>query len=242
VVLGGNDVEIPIADELAGPAALLRANAWERLGRGGTALELLLHYKFEGNPFGQQLARSFLAMALPFDVCPVSEPQAERQRALTLGRRRIAWSTGMLVVLGLSTYFFVTAFVAIALGVVSAATSTGADGVMTWGLMGFILVLMGCMLFALFVPALRRTRGERALLHHGQIAPARCQPGAKVLAQEPGQVLVDARAWIAPDHAPPFEKQFTLKTNAERVAEFIEGKPFTVRHLADDFLIEPELR
>lgn len=242
VVLGGNDVEIPIADELAGPAALLRANAWERLGRRATALELLLHYKFEGNPFGQQLSRSFLAMGRRFELCPTTEPEAERQRALTLGRRRIGWSTGMVVVFALASYFLVTTGIAFAMGVVTTATSGVGDAMVLWWVMGFILFFMACVLYALLIPALGRTRGERALLYRGQIAPARCQPGAKVIAQEPGQVLVDARAWIAPDHEPPFEKQFTLKTNTERVHEFVAGSPFTVRYLGDDFLIEPELR
>jgi hypothetical protein len=242
VGLGGNDVEIPIVDELAGPAALLRANAWERLGRKATALELLLHYKFEGNPFGQQLARSFLRMTHPLELCPTSEPEAERQRALTLGRRRIGWTAGMVVVFGLGAYFAATAGVAFALGVVSTGSAARGGDMASWWLMGFVFLFMGCLFFALFVPAFRRKRHERALLHRGQLAPARCQPGATVIGRSPGEVLVDTRAWVAPDHEPPFEKRITLKTNAESVDEFLAGTPFTVRYLAHDFLIEPQLR
>lgn len=241
LTLGGNAAEIPVVDELAGPAAFLRANAWERLGRPTTALELLLNYKFEGNPFGQQRGRSFLHIARELGLCPTSEPEAERQRQITLGRRRIDWTTGMVVVLALALYFFLSGAVGIGIGIVSMLLA-GAGDLFTYGFFAIILAIPGCMLLGLLIAPLRRTKNERALLYRGQIAPARCQPGAEIVQNEPAYVLVNARAWIVPDHDPPFEKAFTLKTNAERVAEFMAGKPFSVRYLGNDFLIEPTLR
>lgn len=244
LTLGGNAVEIPIVDELAGFAAYLRANAWEKLGRPATALELLLNYKFEGNPFGQQRARTFLGVARGLDLCPGTEPEAERQRQLTLVRRRITWTTGMVVVLALSLYFFLSGAVGIGIGMLSLSVASvpEAGDLFTYVFFAVILAIPGGLLLLLLIAPLRRTRNERALLHRGQIAPARCQPGAQIIHDAPAYVLVDARAWIVPDHDPPFEKHFTLKTNSERVAEFMAGKPFSVRWLGNDFLIEPSLR
>jgi hypothetical protein len=241
VVLGGNDVEIPIAEELLGPCAVLRANAWERLGRPRTALELLLHYKFESNPFGQQLTRSFLNRVSRLDLCPTTEPEAERQRQLTLGRRRIPWTAGMVVVLCLFFYFALSGGLLMAYGMAS-AVSFGDEHAPTYGFFGFILLIPGAMMLLPFFPALKRTRNERAMLARGVLAPARCMPGAEASEAGHGVVYVVCRAWIAPDDAPPFEKAFTLKTSKERVDEFVRGTPFTVRYLGDDFLIEPSLR
>jgi hypothetical protein len=242
-VLGGNAADVPVTDDLAGPVALLRANAWERSGRPHTALELLMHYKFEGNPFGQQLSRVFLRIAAHLELCPTAEPEAERQRQISLGRRRITWTTGMVVILALSFYFFLSGAIGIAIGILTMVLGTDDGGsIISYGMFAVILCVPSALMFALFLPALRRTRGEQALLARGQIAPARCLPGSQIIDSQPAWVLLNARAWIAPDDEPPFEKPFTLKTNAERVREFMEGRPFTVRYLAGDFLIEPTLR
>ena len=239
--LGGNDLDVPIADPLVGPCALLRANAWERLNRPTAALELLVHYKFEGDPFGQQVARSFRALSSHLNLCPTAEPEAERQRLLTLGRRRIPWTTGMVVVLALGFYFLASAALMFVIGMVCMVAFPFLPGPI-YGFFGMILAIPALLFFALFLPALRRTRNERELLARGVIAPARCLPGAQIAGESPGVVLLECYVSVVPDHDPPFEIPITLQTNRERVGEFSAGRPFTVRYFRNDILIEPQVR
>ena len=117
----------PIVDELSGACALLRANAWERLGRLGAAVDLLSHYKFESDAFGQQLARSFMSANARLDLCPKSELEAERRRQRALGRRRIPWTKGMIVILGFGVHFAVGGLLLVAEGLWSLYSSDGAS-------------------------------------------------------------------------------------------------------------------
>ena len=239
-VLGGNDVEVPVVDELGGACALLRANAWERLGRLGAAVDLLSHYKFESDAFGQQLARSFMSASSRLDLCPRAEPEAERRRQRALGRRRIPWTKGMLVIFAISVHWALGGVLLIAEGLWSLYSS---DGV-SFGLsisFSFIMFFAAAILLSLFWKALRRTQGERALLARGEIAPGRVQ-SASIVTESPAGVAFAARLWICPDRAPPFEVETTIGSSPERFAELRAGKPFTVRYLGRDILFEPVLR
>lgn len=240
-VLGGNDVEVPVADELLGACALLRANAWERLGRTRTAVDLLVHYKFEGDPFGQQLGRSFRAVHARLDLCPGAEREAERQRQLSLGRRRVDWTAGMFVVLGLAFYFFLSALGMGAYGFYSLLQLNGEHLVLSL-LFALILLFVASLFGVLLLPALRRTKSQRALLAFGEVAPARLLPGAEIISSGPAFTHFSARIWIAPDGAPAFEKDTTIGSSPERHAELVAGRAFTVRYLGTDYLIEPALR
>lgn len=238
--LGGNDVEVPIVDELGGACALLRANAWERLGRLGAAVDLLTHYKFESNAFGQQLARSFMHVNQRLDLCPKAELEAERRRQRALGRRRIPWTKGMLVVLGLSVHFALGGLSLIAEGFWSLYSSDGASFGLSI-LFSFILFFTALLFLPLFWGAFRRTQRQRALLARGEIAPGRLL-SSSVASESAGSVAFAARLWICPDRAAPFEVETTIGSSPERFAELRAGKPFTVRYLERNVLFEPVLR
>jgi hypothetical protein len=240
MVLGGNDVEVPAVDELLGPTAMLRANAWERMDRLGTAVDLLVHYKFEGDPFGQQLTRSFLAISR-VDLCPKAEAEAERQRQLSLGRRRVTWGDGIWVLLGITVYFAIAGAAQLAYGMMLAfdpVAQGGGTGIMGGFVSFFVSALMG---LVLLMP-LRRVGRDRALLNHGEVAPARVLPGASVSGSGPGFTDFSARVWVVPDRAPPFVHETTIGSSPERYTELAAGKPFTVRYLGTDFLMEPSWR
>jgi hypothetical protein len=65
---------------------------------------------------------------------------------------------------------------------------------------------------------------------------------APIASESPGTVLVETTVWVAPDHERPFQIAITLQTNREHVNEFVAGRPFSVRHFANDVLIEPQVR
>lgn len=238
-LLGGNDVEVPFVDELLGPASLLRAHAWERLGRVETAVDLLIHTKFEGDPFGQQLARSFLGINERMSLCPLSEPRAEKERQLSLGRRRIEWTLGMVVVLGMALHFVVSGGVLALFG--AASLYAGDAGGLLAFLFAFICLVPAALFVSIFWGAWQRTRRQRALLAQGEIAPARMS-SVSVDSQTPALVSFSARVWVAPDREPPFELDTTVGSSPERFAELASGRPFTVRYRGRGILIEPVLR
>lgn len=239
-VLGGNDVEVPIVDELSGPCALVRANAWERLGRPGTAVDLLSHLKHEGDPFAQQLARAFLSIHPALALCETSEPRAEAERQRSLGRRQIGWTKGMVIVLILVLHFLLSALAMFAFGVASLFASGVESGALSI-LFAFISLVPSGLLIVPFFRALRRTQRERALLSRGEIAPARVL-SVSVTAETPARTDFAATVWVVPDFAPPVEVQTTIGASPERFAELAAGRPFTVRHRDGGILIEPVLR
>jgi len=239
-VLGGDDVAVPIVDELAGPCALLRANAWERLGRPGTAVDLLIHHKFEGDPFGQQLTRSFLDIARNLALCPTSEPRAERERLLSLGRRRVQWSKGMVVIFTMALHFLASAAILALLGILALFSPTGGPLVGAL-LFAFALLIPALLFLAIFWGPYRRTHAQRALLAHGEIAPARIERYT-VLGESAARTDFAATVRVVPDRAPPLEVETTIGASPERFAELAAGRPFTVRYRGGGILIEPVLR
>lgn len=239
-LLGGNDVEVPIVDELAGACALMRAHAWERLGRVETAVDLLVHYSFEGDPFGQQVARSFSAVNRQLSLCAVAAPRAEAVRLRSLGRRRIGWTKGMVAVLALALSFLVGAAFLLLLAM-GAMAGYGADSAALAILFALIDLFVVGMFAVILMGAWRRTRRQRAVLAFGEIAPARMLRSS-VISSSATHTNFAATIAVYPDHAPPKNIELTIGSSPERYAELASGKPFTARHHGSSILIEPVLR
>jgi hypothetical protein len=86
-VLGSGPTDIPIDDELEPACAVLRANAWERVGQPAAATDLLVAFK-RSKPGPQRLlARRFIHSWSALQLCATSEPEAERRHLAAMSGR-----------------------------------------------------------------------------------------------------------------------------------------------------------
>jgi LSD1 subclass zinc finger protein len=236
-VLGGSDVDVPIARAYVAECALLRANAWERLGRLGTAVDLLLHHKHDGEAFTQQQTRRFYAHNQG-RLCPESEPRAEQRRELTLGLRKPYLGAGMIVILVLASYFCFVAAGATVLAFLSLGISD-IGGPFEWFVVAFALGLVGVILLAITIGGLRSHVADRRVRRLGVVAPALVLSGGEQGESTPGAVELHAKLLVVPDRGTPFPYSLALRTSAERARRIHPGATLNVRHHGTDVDLEP---
>lgn len=178
--LGGSPTDVPLPNELDPAAALLRANAWERLGRVDEGTDLLAHLAEHGGPVfhlkARELAERHPELQLARQSIQRAEPRISailRARAPTVG----AGLWGCFFVGGVATLAFTLlvllgAFLA-TLGVASdfvgsevlAAVGSATVLVLAFvSMLGTIFALMGAI-------HLRRVRSARRLESSGRLVP-----------------------------------------------------------------------
>ena len=74
--IGAGAEDVPILDAFEGPCAVLRANAWEKVGQVPVAVRLLLHYFQKGGPPGRAAVQQTIASHPAWALCTQSYPQA----------------------------------------------------------------------------------------------------------------------------------------------------------------------
>lgn len=180
-VLGKDVTDVPLPNALDPAAALLRANAWERLGRVDRAAELLVHLAEHGGPVFHLKARELAERHPELGLCAASAPLAEpRIAALWQARATtVKGPWGCFVVGGvLAVLFTVVAFVgvlALSLGFADASgfgvvESLAAGGSIALFVLTFVS-MMGTIFGLLGALEIKKARADRELLRNGRLVP-----------------------------------------------------------------------
>jgi hypothetical protein len=99
--LGRNNEEIPIADSLDEAAAVVRANALERLGDMNGAVSVLRARMARSNAFGRQALEHFAKVYPSLQLCAGSLPQASTQHTTVAAKgaaSRAGGNTGIILI------------------------------------------------------------------------------------------------------------------------------------------------
>jgi DNA-directed RNA polymerase subunit RPC12/RpoP len=174
--LGAGPVEVPITDELLPACAVLRANAWERLGQPAVAVDLLLSLKHDAGPFARYRARRFLAQHTAAGMCARSEPEAEARYQAATARRLPPAGDAERVLTLMAGYFLLVAAGAIVITILEAADVARVVGsAFEAGLVAFSMLLVGGIMAMLVIGSGSERKRRARLRTHGVFAPARVE-------------------------------------------------------------------
>jgi hypothetical protein len=134
--LGRNNEEIPIADSLDEAAAVVRANALERLGDMDGAVSVLRARMARSNAFGRQALEHFAKVYPSLQLCAGSLPQASTQHSAVAAKgaaSRAGGGAGMILILvGVGSVVLTGVIMAVTMlpmaAAIPAAFMTGGNG------------------------------------------------------------------------------------------------------------------
>ncbi len=154
-MLGRTNAEVPIADSLDEAAAVVRANALEKLGDVPGAISVLKDRMARSSAFGRQALETFARVYPSLGLCAVSLPQAMAQHtqvAVQGASARAGGNTGMiLIVVGVLSALFTLVIAAVTMIPMAAipfgvGAGTGSEGGILAG-----LAVGGTELFVCFI-------------------------------------------------------------------------------------------
>lgn len=154
-VLGGQAEQVPIMDAMDSACALLRANAWERLGQMQGAVAELQH-ELARRPTAGATLQAIIQANPTFQLCPQSFPVASQAFAVAAGHRAATAASGgidkvfvpmgalfLLGGLGAGAFAAVSPFVDLGLGDLSGLALTAGILAITFIPMGAIFFIIG---------------------------------------------------------------------------------------------------
>ncbi len=233
-VLGASGADVPLWDLHEAECAVLRANAWERMGQVAFAIDLLMAQKHDVGPAARSRGRRLIALHADWQLCAHSEPQAEAAfMALTPPQSRSERNAGRLIIGGMVLYSIFGAIVGVALLTVgSLFFEDGASAGFLLALYGFLLSII---LGPLWIGAMAKARSELRTRAQGRQASAQI---LSLVPSEgsymPGTRTADVSVAIFPDDAPAYQLSFSLAYVEEAAHKVRVGTPLVVRLNPED--------
>ncbi len=164
-VLGGQAEQVPIMDAMDAACALLRANAWERLGQMQAAVAEIQH-ELARRPTATATLQSIIQASPGFQLCPQSFPAANQAYAVQAGRRAATAASGGIdkVFVPLGGLFLVGGLASGAFAAVSPFVDLGLGDLtglaLTAGILAVTFIPMGAIFFV--IGRVMRKSAERA--------------------------------------------------------------------------------
>lgn len=228
LVLGGAAGAVPLWDEHEPDCAVLRAHAWEAKGEVGHAVDLLVSLYRDGGPAARARAKRFLTLHADWNLCPASEPKAERRhRWFTppINKNRTAQdpTIGTLLLYSIS-----------GLGVAVALLVT--DDAITLDHVISVLLGGGAVLFfaRVWFKLRRKLRRRRRTLTGGVSTSAQVVKVTRQSRRVLDAVDLDVTLRIFPDDAPAYITYVLVALPIEVADSIQPGSPMVVRRHAED--------
>ena len=161
-VLGRDPAEVPIQDAADAVCAVLRANAWERLGYAPRAVELLQRAMRELGPQGRRAMSMSIAANQHLGLCPASFALAERQHAVHASGAAVGMAGGGIgKVLGSAGVGVIATGVLSALGFGAFGFAGGIEGLVSAAI-GVVVCLATCVPTGLWIIRWGRSMDQEA--------------------------------------------------------------------------------
>lgn len=226
----------PLSNAYEAECAVLRANAWERMGQKAIAVDVLTKLLHERGPIARERARHFIARHASWQLCRASEPEARRVAStlvpeLPYDRNivlKIVGSMALVCVLWMAG------------GAIGALASLLMD--LGWGYIGFgMSFLTGCTLSPLLgwvtIRVAMRVRARNRHIRHGIAHSAFVLASASrphgMFGPE-GVLEVDLDLLVTPVDAPAYRARATASALQETLARFAPGASLVARATARD--------
>lgn len=220
--------DLPLSHAYAPECAVLCANAWEKSGQSVIAVDVLIAAKREVGPLGRRRTKRFVSAHSQWQLCPRSEPEAERRMAQLEPASLESGAMGGLTLTLMGTYGLVWAASAVLL-----PPLLGPLGVeMTVSGVGFSILLGG--ILAIFLPiglgGAARARRRAKLRASGRAYGAHVL-AAKTAPTDPGagRVTVELSLLITPDDGPAYPSEVRTNIQREMLENFQPGKLLIAR-------------
>jgi hypothetical protein len=231
-VLGAGPDDVPIMDAMDPVCAVLRANAWERLGQIQTATDLLINYMSRGGASGRQTVTKIVELYKDLGLCQGSYLQANASHSAVAGKAAAARASG-----GIHTVFVPLGAVFLVIGLVGTVAliadtaglelpvslPSGVSGIgVTFLIMGLVFFLIGRgMAKAAARAAWLRANGISAKGQVVNIAPTGMRINGVPQVRFDLMVQVEGRA--------PFQASTKMLVNPAMLGQFGPGSSIPVR-------------
>jgi LSD1 subclass zinc finger protein len=221
--LGGNSQDVPILDAFDILAAILRANAWEKMGQLPAAVAVLGEALQRSGAQGREAIEKTIALCPEWQLCPASFPQATAQYGAVAGRTAAAHAGG-----GVGT-FLVGFGILMLLGAVGAVIAGASGG----GIMGYSWALgpgiAGVVMLSIGLPLRKAAKRAERLRLHGKRAQG------QVLAVQPTGVSINnvpqflIQVMVQLEGVAPYPANIKMLLNPASLSQLAPGAALPLR-------------
>jgi hypothetical protein len=226
----GVGADVPLSHAYAPECAVLCANAWERMDQRAVAVDALASVKRGLGPLARRRTTRFIAAHASWQLCPKSEPEAEKRIGETeaLPIEGDAMAGLVLLVMGVFSLVWGASGLVVQQLLELAGYAMGAH--MDFSISIALGVLLGLLLTPFGVLAFASARLERKRRLQGKPAAAYVVEHSRLSTESsPESVAIKLVLLITPDDAPAYYSTVETSVIATMRSNFDVGRLLTAR-------------
>ncbi len=230
VAVLGAGADIPLSHAYAPECAVLCANAWERMDQRAVAVDALTSVKRDLGPLGRRRTQRFIAAHASWQLCPKSEPEAERRIGDLDPLPVEGGALAALLLLVMGVFSLLWAGSGIAMPIVMALLDLGQDdsalgfslSIMSGGALGVLLTPIGLLLL---IAAWKQSRQRK----RGKACAAHVLEQTRIGDRQSESITLKLNLLITPDDAPAYYSSIETSIIEVMRGNFDPGKLLVAR-------------